>query len=44
MCMVPINLESPKAFIEVNGESLIERIIEQLHEVGIKNIYCSWIY
>lgn len=36
MRMVPINLESPKAFIEVNGESLIERIIEQLHEVGIK--------
>ena len=39
MRMVPINLESPKAFIEVNGESLIERIIEQLHEVGIKKIY-----
>ena len=34
MRMVPINLESPKAFLQVNGEYLIERLIRQLHEVG----------
>jgi len=39
MRMVPINLETPKAFIEVHGESLIERIIVQLHEVGIFDIH-----
>ena len=39
MRMVPINLESPKALIEVDGEALIERIINQLHEVGIHKIY-----
>lgn len=38
MRMVPINSTTPKAFLEVNGEPLIERIIKQLHEVGIKNI------
>lgn len=38
MRMVPINLECPKALMEVNGEPLIERIIEQLHEVGVENI------
>lgn len=38
MRMVPINLSTPKAFLEVNGESLIERTIKQLHEVGIKDI------
>jgi CTP:phosphocholine cytidylyltransferase-like protein/thiamine kinase-like enzyme len=38
MRMVPINLSTPKAFLEVNGETLIERIIKQLHEVGIKSI------
>ena len=38
MRMVPINLESPKAFLQVNGEYLIERLIRQLHEVGIKKI------
>lgn len=36
--MVPINLSTPKALLEVNGEPLIERIIKQLHEVGVKNI------
>lgn len=36
MRMVPINLESSKAFLQVNGEYLIERLIRQLHEVGIK--------
>jgi len=37
--MVPINMETPKALLEVNGERLIERLIKQLHEVGIKEIY-----
>lgn len=39
MRMVPINTEAPKALLEVNSEPLIERIIKQLHEVGIKEIY-----
>ena len=34
MRMVPINLLSPKALIEVNGEPLIERIIGQLNDAG----------
>ena len=38
MRMVPINLSTPKALLEVNGEPLIERIIRQLHEVGVKDI------
>lgn len=39
MRMVPINTQTPKALIEVNGEILIERTIEQLHEVGVREIY-----
>lgn len=39
MRMVPINLESPKAFLKVNGEYLIERLIRQLQEAGIQEIY-----
>lgn len=39
MRMVPINMEMPKGLIEVNGEPLIERIIKQLHEVGITEIH-----
>ena len=39
MRMVPINTEVPKALLEVNGEPLIERIIRQLHEAGITQIY-----
>ena len=38
MRMVPINTEEPKGLLEVKGETLIERLIKQLHEVGIKNI------
>ena len=38
MRMVPINLSTPKALLEVNKEPLIERIIKQLHEVGVKDI------
>ena len=39
MRMVPINTEMPKGLLEVKGECLIERIINQLHEVGINEIY-----
>lgn len=38
MRMVPINLSTPKALLEVNGEHLIDRIITQLHAVGVKDI------
>lgn len=38
MRMVPINLLSPKALIEVNGEPLIERIIGQLNDAGVTDI------
>ncbi|MBQ1467398.1 MAG: NTP transferase domain-containing protein, partial [Solobacterium sp.] len=38
MRMVPINLSAPKAFLEVKGERLIERLINQLHEAGIRKI------
>ena len=38
MRMVPINLSTPKALLEVNGGPLIERVIKQLHEVGVKDI------
>lgn len=39
MRMVPINTEIPKGLLEVNGEPLIERIIKQIQEIGIKEIY-----
>lgn len=39
MRMVPINTEVPKGLLEVKGETLIERIIKQLHEVNIHEIY-----
>jgi len=39
MRMVPINTETPKGLLKIHGEPLIERIIKQLHEVGIKKIY-----
>lgn len=38
MRMVPINTAQPKALLSVNGEVLIERLICQLHEAGIKDI------
>ena len=38
MRMVPINLSTPKAFLEVNGEKLIERTIRQLKDAGIQDI------
>lgn len=37
--MVPINLDSPKALLEIKGEVMVERIIRQLHSVGISEIY-----
>ena len=39
MRMVPINTEITKGLLEVNGEPLIERIISQLHEVDVREIY-----
>ena len=39
MRMVPINYEAPKALLKVNGETLIERQIRHLHDVGIHEIY-----
>lgn len=36
--MVPINITTPKALLEVNGERLIDRLITQLHEVGVEDI------
>lgn len=38
MRMVPINLTTPKALLEVNGERLIDRLISQLKEVGVNDI------
>lgn len=38
MRMVPINVEVPKGLLQVKGEPLIERLISQLHEVGIFKI------
>ena len=38
MRMVPINLSTPKALLEVKGERLIERLIDQLHEAGVNDI------
>lgn len=36
--MVPINQNKPKALLTVDGKPLIERQIEQLNEIGIKDI------
>ena len=38
MRMVPINLSTPKALLEIDGEILIERIIKQLHDAGVNDI------
>lgn len=38
MRMVPINTETPKGLLEINGEPLIERLIIQLQQVGIFDI------
>ena len=39
MRMVPLNTEVSKGLLEVNGEVLIERLIRQLQETGIREIY-----
>lgn len=39
MRMVPINTIMPKGLLEVRGEVLIERLIRQLQEAGINDIY-----
>ena len=39
MRMVPINAEIPKGLLKVHGERLIDRLIKQLNEVGIYDIY-----
>lgn len=39
MRMAPIGMETPKALLEVKGEVLIERLIKQLNEAGITEIY-----
>lgn len=39
MRMVPLNTETPKGLLEIKGERLIERIIHQLNESGITEIY-----
>ena len=39
MRMVPINTETPKALLSIRGEILIERLIRQLQEVDIKEIF-----
>ena len=39
MRMVPLNTEVSKGLLEVNGEVLIERLIRQLQEAGIWEIY-----
>lgn len=38
MRMVPINTEQPKGLLEVHHQTLIERLIDQLHAVGIHQI------
>ena len=37
--MAPINMTIPKGLLEVNGQPLIERLIIQLHEAGVHDIY-----
>lgn len=37
--LAPLSFERPKALIKVRGEVLIERLIHQLNEVGVDNIY-----
>lgn len=36
--MIPINQDRPKALLKVKKEILIERIVKQLHQVGINDI------
>ena len=36
--MVPINQNKPKALLTIDGKPLVERQIEQLNEIGVKDI------
>ena len=36
--MTPINTEIPKGLIYIEGETLIERLIKQLHEIDVYEI------
>ena len=36
---IPLCRETPKALLEINGEILIERLINQLHDAGVFKIY-----
>lgn len=38
MRMVPINTTAPKGLLEIHGEPLVERLIRQLQEAGIRDI------
>ena len=38
MRMVPINAMTPKGLLAVHGEPLVERLIKQLHQVGVKDV------
>lgn len=38
MRSVPLNITTPKPLIEINHESLIERLIKQLHAAGVEDI------
>lgn len=38
MRMVPINTETPKGLLQVHGERLMDRLIRQLHQAGIRDI------
>lgn len=37
--MIPLNMETPKAFLKLRGEYLIERQIRQLNQAGVFDIY-----
>ena len=39
MRMIPMNAEIPKGMLTVHGEVLVERLIRQLHEAGVHEIW-----
>ena len=39
MRMVPINRAQSKGMLQVHGETLVERLIKQLHEADVREIY-----
>ncbi len=36
--LIPFNYDKPKGLLEVEGETLVERLIKQLHEVEVRDI------